>query len=130
MLICSRFSLGLMLAVGALALTAFAQAQEPDSGIYGTMVAAWGNPPANPPTYKCVRVFDSSGQSLVATGTCSGMYGEFRIPLAPGRYLVDKRPVVDARTSTLAPGTRSLAVEVRHGQWLRLEPSAPPGPVP
>ena len=30
------------------------------SGIYGYTVAEWGNPPANPPTTQCLKVFDSS----------------------------------------------------------------------
>jgi hypothetical protein len=120
--------MGLILAAGALALAVYAQDRTPRSGIYGTMVAAWGNAPANPPTYKCVRVFDSAGRRLVATGVCSGIFGAFRIPLAPGRYLVDKRPV--ASSEPAAPGPRSFVVEVKPGKWLRLAPRAPAGRVP
>ena len=61
----------------------------PDSGIYGHMVTAWGNPPAEPPTYECVRVLDPTRQRVVAKGTCSGLWGEFRIPLEPGQYIVE-----------------------------------------
>jgi hypothetical protein len=28
------------------------------------MVAGWGNPPANPPTYECVKVLDATGHVL------------------------------------------------------------------
>lgn len=56
-----------------------------DSGIYGQMVAAWSNPPANPPTYECIKVLDATGQTVVAAGTCSGIWGQFRVPLPPGR---------------------------------------------
>jgi hypothetical protein len=105
-------------------------ASAPDSGIYGTMVAAWGNQPANPPTYKCVNVFDGGGQTLIATGLCSGIYGQFRIPLAPGRYVVDKSPVYTPHGAPLKPQPGSLTVEVRPGQWINLAPRPLPGPVP
>ncbi|HEV3109711.1 MAG TPA: hypothetical protein VGY99_04375 [Candidatus Binataceae bacterium] len=88
-----------------------------NSGIYGAMVAAWGNAPANPPTYECVRIFDAGGQKLVATGTCSGTWAQFRVPLVPGRYVVEKR------------GTRSV-IDVGPGQWVNLAPRQLPGPVP
>ena len=61
----------------------------PDSGIYGHMIAAWGNPPAQPPTYECVRVIDMVQQIVVAKGICSGLRGEFRVPLEPGKYIVE-----------------------------------------
>jgi hypothetical protein len=87
------------------------------SGIRGAMVAAWGNAPANPPTYECVKIFDASGQKLVATGTCSGIWGQFSVALPPGRYIVEKQ---GART----------AVEVARGQWADLSPQQPPVPIP
>ena len=90
---------------------------EPGSGVRGAMVAAWGNAPANPPTYQCVKVFDASGQKLVATGTCSGTWASFRVPLPPGRYVVDKE------------GERTT-VDVGAGQWVNLSPKPLPGPVP
>jgi hypothetical protein len=58
-----------------------------DSGIYGYLVAAFGNPPANPPSTQCVTVYDSEGVNLIALGTCSGMFGDFHVPLAPWRYV-------------------------------------------
>jgi hypothetical protein len=104
--------------------------EEPDSGIYGVMVAAWGNAPANPPTYECIRIFDSTGQRLIATGVCSGTYAQFRIPLPPGRYLVDRsllksQPGVPPKAH---PG--SLTVNVSRKQWVNLAPKQPPGPIP
>jgi len=83
------------------------------SGINGAMVSAWGNAPANPPTYECVKIFDAAGQKLLATGTCSGTWGQFSIPLPPGRYIVVKE------------GTRT-AVDVAPGQWVNLSPREPP----
>lgn len=106
------------------------ESQRTDSGIYGAMVAAWGNAPANPPTYECVKIFDSAGQRLIATGVCSGMFGQFRIPLPPGRYLLDRsllknQPGVPPKAQ---PG--SIVVDVNPGQWVNLAPTPPPGPVP
>jgi hypothetical protein len=102
----------------------------PGSGICGVMVAAWGNAPANPPTYECVKIFDSTGQRLIATGVCSGMYGQFRIPLPPGRYLVDHSLVKSQPGVPLKAQPGSFAVDVSPGQWVNLAPKAPPGPIP
>jgi hypothetical protein len=87
------------------------------SGIRGAMVAAWGNAPADPPTYECVKIFDALSQKLVATGTCSGIWGQFSVALPPGRYIVEKQ---GART----------AVAVAPGQWADLSPQQPPVPIP
>lgn len=98
-------------------MTAREKPAKEGSGIRGAMVAAWGNAPANPPTYECVKIFDAAGQKLIATGTCSGIWAEFSIPLPPGRYIVDKQ------------GTRTT-VNVAPGQWVNLSPREPPIPVP
>jgi hypothetical protein len=89
------------------------------------MVAAWGNAPAHPRSYPCVRIFDAAGRRLIATGVCSGTFAQFRIPLPPGRYLVD-------RSLLAGPGPQpgSFTVEVAPRQWVNLAPSPLPGPVP
>ena len=102
---------------GSSSMTAGKQTAMQVSGIRGAMVAAWGNAPANPPTYQCVKIFDASGQKLVATGTCSGIWGQFSVALPPGRYIVDKQ------------GER-IAVDVAPGQWADLSPKQPPVPIP
>lgn len=101
-----------------------------DSGIYGAMVAAWGNAPSNPPTYECVKIFDSSGERLIATGVCSGTFAQFRIPLPPGRYLVDRSLIKTppGAQPKAQPGSQSVAVAP--GQWVNLSPKAPPRPIP
>ncbi len=94
------------------------------------MVAAWGNAPANPPTYECIRIFDAAGRRLIATGVCSGTFAQFRIPLPPGRYLVD-RSLLKSPPGTLAkPHAGSFTIEVGPGQWVKLAPKPLPGPVP
>jgi len=103
---------------------------QPDSGIYGAMVAAWGNAPSNPPTYECVRVFDSTGQRLITTGVCSGTYAQFRVSLAPGHYLVDKSFSRGLPSVPLKAPPSAIAVDVAPGQWVDLPPKALPGPVP
>lgn len=101
----------------------------PDSGISGAMVAAWGNPPANPPTYQCVKIFDATGRNLIATGVCSGIWASFRVPLPAGRYLVDESNLKPgAGPSEAAPG--SIPVQVAPGQWVNIRPKSPPGPLP
>jgi hypothetical protein len=102
----------------------------PDCGISGAMVAAWGNAPANPPTYQCVKIFDSSGRHLIATGVCSGVFASFRVPLSPGRYLVDYGPTKSAPGMPVTAQRGSFAVVVNPGQWVKLKPKSPPGPVP
>ena len=101
-----------------------------DSGIYGHMVAAWGNPPAEPPTYECVRVLDPIGQIVVAKGTCSGLWGEFRVPLEPGQYIVE----AGGRWETVHGAVRFVphhrTVEIKAGEWVEMAPPTPPAPVP
>jgi hypothetical protein len=101
-----------------------------DSGIRGAMVSAWGNPPANSPTYRCVKVFDATGKILVAEGTCSGTYGEFRIPLPADTYIVEAGGRWDNSSGkpVLIPERRT--VEIRNGQWVEIAPGGPGGPVP
>jgi hypothetical protein len=94
------------------------------------MTSAWGNPPANPPTYQCVRVFDATGKVLVAEGTCSGISGEFRVPLPAGTYLVEAGGRWENSTgqSLLKPERRT--VKIQNGQWVEIAPHGPSGPVP
>jgi hypothetical protein len=101
-----------------------------DSGIRGSMVSAWGNPPANPPTYLCVRVFDATGKVLVASGTCSGIYGDFRVPLPAGTYVVEAggRWDISGGKPVLRPERKS--VEIRNGNWVEITPHRPNAPVP
>jgi hypothetical protein len=101
-----------------------------DSGIYGYLTAAWGNPPANPPSTQCVTVYDSAGIDLVARGTCSGMFGNFRVPLAPGRYVVELGGSWESRNGTMLFVPNRRTIEIGEDQWLKLAPPSPPGPVP
>jgi hypothetical protein len=101
-----------------------------DSGIRGAMVSAWGNPPANPPTYQCVKVFDASGKVLVAEGTCSGTYGEFRIPLPAGTYIVEAGSRWDNSSGKPMLKPERRTVEIRNGQWVEIGPRQLPAPVP
>ena len=103
---------------------------QPNSGIYGHMVAAWGNPPAQPPTYECVRVLDPTGRIEVAKGTCSGLWGEFRVPLEPGHYIVEAggRWETDHGAVRFVPHHRT--VEIKTGEWVEIAPPTPAAPVP
>jgi hypothetical protein len=100
------------------------------SGIYGYTVAAWGNAPANPPTTQCLKVFDSSATNLITTGACSGASGNFRVPLAPGRYVVEVGGSWQPKNGAVTFVPNRKTVEVSAGQWVKLAPPAPPGPVP
>ena len=101
-----------------------------DSGIYGYLTAAWGNPPANPPSTECIKVYDSAGVNLIARGTCSGTFGNFRVPLAPGRYVVEVGGSWESRNGAVHFVPNRQTVEISEGQWLKLAPPSPPGPVP
>ena len=100
------------------------------SGIYGYLTAALGNPPAHPPSTQCVTVYDSAGIDLVARGTCSGMFGNFRVPLAPGRYVVELGGSWESRNGTMLFVPNRRTIEIGEDQWLKLAPPSPPGPVP
>ncbi len=101
------------------------------AGIFGHLVGAWGNPPANMPATKCVKVFDASGTNLVTEGTCTGMWRNFRVPLEPGPYVVEfgghweRAPDGSTR---FVPERRT--VQIQSGQWMDISPPGPPGPVP
>jgi len=102
----------------------------PGSGIYGYATAAWGNPPANPPSTRCLKVLDSSATKLIATGTCSGIRGDFRVPLAPGRYVVEIGGSWQPKNGAVTFVPNRKTVEVGAGQWAKLAPPSPPGPAP
>ena len=101
-----------------------------DSGIRGSMTSAWGNPPANPPTYQCVKVFDATGKVLVAEGKCSGTYGEFRVPLPAGTYIVEAGGRWDNSSGKPLLRPERKTVEIRNGQWVEITPHRPNRPVP
>ncbi len=92
----------------------------PDSGIYGQMVSAWGNPPAHPPTYPCVRVLDASGTNLVVSASCSGTWGSFRVPLRPGKYTVEIGGEWMSEGGAVHFKPRRQGIEIKPGQWVRL----------
>jgi hypothetical protein len=101
-----------------------------DSGIYGHMTVALGNAPANPPSTSCVKVYDSSGTDLIASGTCSGLLHEFRVPLPPGRYVVEVGGSWEPKNGAVVFVPDRHNVEIGQGQWVKLAPPSPPGPVP
>jgi len=110
--------------------TATATVPGADSGIYGSMVSAWGNPPANPPTYECVKIFDSTGQNVVAKGTCSGVWGQFRVPLPPGRYVMESGGSWETVNGAVRFRPNRREIEVKPGEWGKIAPPSPPGPMP
>jgi hypothetical protein len=75
-------------------------------------------------------VYDSAGVNLIARGTCSGMYGDFRVPLAPGRYVVELGGSLESRNGSVLFVPNRRAIMIGEGQWLKLAPPSPPGPVP
>ena len=103
---------------------------QPNSGIYGHMVAAWGNPPAQPPTYECVRVLEPTGRIEVARGTCSGLWGEFRVPLEPGKYIVETGGRWETADGVVRFVPHHRTVEIKAGEWVEIAPPTPPAPVP
>jgi hypothetical protein len=84
------------------------------------MIAAWGNAPANSPSYQCAKIFDATGKKPIATATCSGTYGQFRVPLESGSYVVEFDGMEPHRQT----------IEVIEGRWTELGPKELPGPVP
>jgi hypothetical protein len=103
----------------AIAFATLALAGE-SQGISGHLVAALGNAPAIPPTFECAKIYDERGQKLIASATCSGIFAQFKVPLASGRYLVEFKG--------MEPNRR--IVSVSEGKWTELGPNPPRGPVP
>jgi hypothetical protein len=88
-----------------------AQAAEPpiQSGVYGF---SGGKVPYGDPegvVGECIWIFDEHNKSQVAKGECAERTpGKFRVVLKPGRYVVH------------GPGG-NRAVEIKHGQWVKIE---------
>lgn len=101
-----------------------------DSGVYGHMNAGFGNAPANPPATQCVKVYDSAGVNLIARATCTGMMGDFRVPLPPGHYVVEFGGSWQPRNGAVVFVPDRHSIEIAQGQWVKLAPPSPPGPVP
>jgi hypothetical protein len=102
----------------------------PNSGIYGHMIPAWGNPPAQLPTYECVRVLDTVQQIVLAKGICSGLRGEFRVPLEPGEYIVETGGRWETADGVVRFVPHHRTVEIKAGEWVEIAPPTPPAPVP
>ena len=130
MLVACAPSSGNSAPAGAVTPEASAQASpRGDSGVYGWMVGGRGNP-SNPPSIECVKVLDSTGANVVARGECSGPSRQFRVPLAPGSYLVEMGGHWESRAGAVKFVPDRKTVQVMPGQWVKLAPSNPPAPLP
>jgi hypothetical protein len=84
-----------------------------DSGVRGRIGApysqCYGNLPTVPPPQEeqCIEAFREGGTDMTACAACRIGDGEFVLPLAPGRYVLE----IDQE---------SRKVEVRSGQWSEL----------
>jgi hypothetical protein len=92
-----------------------------DSGVRGRIGApqsqCYGNPPGPPALlpderyesgrYQCIEAFREGSPEMAACGTCRLGAGDFVLPLAPGRYVLEI-------------GQESRTVEVAPGQWSEL----------
>jgi hypothetical protein len=56
---------------------------------------------------ECVWIFDAQGKNQITTGNCATA-GNFRLPLAPGRYVVK------------GPGA-TQSIEVKPGAWTKVD---------
>jgi hypothetical protein len=80
----------------------------PKSGVYGFSGAGSASAGKRGVIGECIWIYDASNRKQVASGECSTKKpGEFRVPLAPGNYVVR------------GPGG-SRAVEIRRGKWIWL----------
>ena len=101
-----------------------------NSGIYGHVTAALGNAPANPPSTECVKVYDATGVNLIARATCTGIMHDFRVPLAPGRYVVELGGSWEPKNGAMTFVPNRRTIEIGAEQWINLSPPSRPGPVP
>jgi hypothetical protein len=90
-----------------------------DSGVRGRIgapqSACYGNPPGPPALlpderyesgrYQCIEAFQEGSTEMAACGTCRLGAGDFVLPLAPGRYVLEIGQ--ESRTVEVAPGTWS-----------------------
>lgn len=99
------------------------------SGIYGWRISAWGNPPAESPAYACLKVLDSMHRE-VAIGRCSGIWQQFRVPLPPGHYILEMGSTLRQTDSGVRFVPRRQEFDIKPGEWLKIAPPPPNGPVP
>jgi hypothetical protein len=93
------------------------------------MRSAMGNAPSDPPTYECVKVFDRSGERLIAKGECSGTFAAFKVSLPAGTYLVEAGgswKTVDGKVR-FQPDRKP--VQIKDGEWIEMGAPKLPGPV-
>ena len=100
------------------------------SGIYGNMIAAMGNAPSESRTYECVKVFDRSGERLIAKGECSGPWAAFRVPLPPDTYVVEAGGSWKSEGGKVHFQPDRKTVQITDGEWIDMGAPKLPGPVP
>lgn len=81
------------------------------AGIYGQIVNAWGNPPA-------------------ALDARSGTFAQFRVPLVPGRQVVESGGHWESTGGEVRFVADRHHVTVLPGRWINLSTALPPNPAP
>lgn len=104
---------------------------QPGSGIFGAATSAFGNAPVeSPPPTECVKVFDAAGKKVVARGLCTGTYGSFRVPLPPGKYIVEFGGGWHTENGVSVFRPYRQVIVVKEGSWLSFMPNGPSAPLP
>ncbi|MGH7905836.1 MAG: hypothetical protein ACREP6_04335 [Candidatus Binataceae bacterium] len=93
------------------------------SGIYGTIVADWGNKPAHAPSFECVTVLDAGGRHVVAHGVCSDEWERFKVPLSPGKYIVEVGGHWEGKGANAHYVSNQKTIEVKPGKWVKIKPA-------
>jgi hypothetical protein len=106
------------------------QAPATGAGVYGSMVSARGNLPANPAPYECVKVLDGGGTKLIAKGECTGPWASFKVPLPPGDYMVEAGGKYVTAKGKVRFLPNRYTVVVKPGQWIKISQPPPKQPVP
>ena len=72
-----------------------------------------------PSDYQCIEAFREGSSETAACAACRFDDGEFRLPLAPGRYVLEISKVLRGH-DVFVLGQESRAVEVAAGRWNEL----------
>jgi pimeloyl-ACP methyl ester carboxylesterase len=101
-----------------------------DSGIAGSLAGPFGNPPAQaPPDVECIKVLDAASGAIVARGVCSGIYQSFRVPLAPGKYVVEFGGSSEAKNGVAVFRPYREVIEIKRHTWISISSPVPPNPI-
>ncbi|MHB8384129.1 MAG: hypothetical protein ACYDC3_17510 [Candidatus Binataceae bacterium] len=75
-------------------------------------------------------MLDNLQRKTIALGMCSGTFAQFRVPLAPGNYIVEYGGHWESTNGKVRFVAGRHYITVPAGRWIDLSQAAPVNPVP